>query len=120
MDRLNLQNAEVGDGVTSIHYSDRQAHTIIQRSKTRLWIQRDHAILLNAVKSGEPDALTFTPGGFCGHTSGTQRYNYLPNKEGSVQEFSRRDNGKWVLKGERSHNGLYLVAGRDEYYDFNF
>jgi hypothetical protein len=47
----------------------------------RIVIQRDQAILMNSVNSGEPDALKCEESGFCGHVEGVQRYNYHTDPE---------------------------------------
>jgi hypothetical protein len=114
------QAFEVGDGATVVMWSDAHAGTIIEASaKTVTW-QRDKATLLNGVESGAEDALTFSPGGFCGHTSGVQRYSYAADENGETQTFTLRKNGKWILAGQAMKNGRRLVAGRREHYDFNF
>lgn len=117
----DLDNAKVGDGATWTVYSDAHAGTIIERNASTIKWQRDQATLLNRAGSSEPDALTFTPGGFCGHTSGVQRYDYERDPNGEVRTFRKRKNGNWKLEGsgmrERGNN---LRSGRHEYYDFNF
>ena len=66
---------EVGMGVSLCGWSDVHAYTVVgvSASGKSFEIQRDKATLLNGVNSGEPDALRFQAGGFCGHTSGRQR-----------------------------------------------
>ncbi len=87
----DLDLSKVGEDATINYYTDRQACTIIKRTEKKIWVQRDKATLLNGLKSGAADALEFAPGGFCGHTSGKQRYQYEQDKEGSVKCFSRRE-----------------------------
>jgi hypothetical protein len=111
---------EVGDGATVVKYSDRNAGTIVEASAKKVVWQRDTATLLNGPQSGEDDALVFSPGGFVGHTSGTQRYEYAPDPDGVTRVFTLRKNGRWVQAGEPMTGGPKLVAGRSEYYDFNF
>lgn len=113
---INLLN--IGDGVTACRYSDCHAFTVIAKTKTTVTLQRDKATLLNGRKSGAGDALTFTPGGFVGHTDGTQRYSYEKNPKGAITIARMRDN-------KRQRKGLYdgsssIIFGRHEHYDFNF
>lgn len=133
----------VGDGATIYGYSDRMAYTVIQVSpnKKRIWIQRDKATLLNGFKSGAEDALTFAPGGFFGHTSGTQRYSYEPDPEGEIKvatlrEVKCRKGSDWrALPGDavetrfiwklsgwptKTRGGEVTIGIRDEHYDYNF
>lgn len=123
-----LDNSKVGDGATINCYSDRKACTIVKRTDKKIWVQRDKAILLNKINSGEPDALQFSPGGFCGHTSGKQRYSYERNTEASIVCYSRRvwtnDYSektfiRYVRVGE-PRTGESISEGRHEHYDYNF
>lgn len=112
---------EVGDGATFTSWSDSQAGTIIEAGEKRVVWQRDKATLLNGVQSGAEDALTFDAGGFCGHTSGTQRYEYERDEDGAIRPFTLRKNGQWKLAGASYRSpGNVLTAGRGEHYDFNF
>lgn len=118
-----LAPMKIGDGAAIGFYSDVHAGTVIWVSKDgkRLKVQEDKAILLNGFKSGEPDAIQFSPGGFCGHTSGSQRYSFEPNPDGSIHEFSLRLNGFWRKKGEpMTGSGTRLIKHRTHYYDYNF
>ena len=103
----------VGDGATLVGWSDLHAYTVIARTAKTLTLQRDVAKLLNGYDSGEPDALQFAPGGFCGHTSGAQRYAYEQDQNGHkiVARLTKRG---WAVNGQR------IIAGRAEHYDFNF
>lgn len=125
---------EVGDGVTLCGYSDRHAYTVIAVTKTQITLQRDKATLLNGFKSGEPDALTFTPGGFSGHTEGVQRYAYEADPEGEiiVARMKRKLRKSWeqvggedghydhVYRADFGHKSSHIIAGRHEHYDYNF
>jgi len=120
-----LDNSAIGDGATMCGYSDRQASTIIARTATQITVQRDEATLLNGPGSGEPDALTVTPGGFAAHTSGTQRWSTKPDANGAIVKYSRRvlETGKviWKQVGVATRTpGFVLIEGRHEHYDFNF
>lgn len=118
----NVLRPVIGEGVTEQWYSDAKAHTIIAISSNgrKITIQRDKAKLMNAANSGEPDALKFYAGGFCGHTEGRQRYEYEADPAGAIAVYTFRKNGRWVKAGAAMHNGTYLTAGRSEFYDFNF
>lgn len=111
---------EVGDGATFCGWSDRKAGTIIEASAKKVTWQRDKAKLLNAIDSGEEDALQFAAGGFAGHTSGKQRYAYERDTEGITRVFTLRENGRWVERGANARTGATLTAGRSEHYDYNF
>ena len=109
----------VGMGATYHGYSDSQAHTVIAVSPNgkRVTLRRDKATLLNGANSGEADALHFERGGFCGHTSGTQRWSYALDPDGATQIASLTARG-WKVGGLR---GASVTMGiRSEHYDFNF
>jgi hypothetical protein len=110
---------EVGDGVTLHGWSDSDPGTITRVSPNgrRIWFRMDSATLLNGVDSGEPDALRFSPGGFVGHTSGTQRWKIEPNPEGAECSATLRKDGSWCLVGGDSR---VSVGERWKHYDYNF
>lgn len=123
----NLQSNEimrVGDGMTVTGYSDNKACTVIavSRSGKTVTLQRDKATLLNGFKSGEPDALVMTPGGFAGHTEGVQRYDYEADPDGERFKVTYRESlGGYKRAGIRPHErGGSAFRGRNEYYDYNF
>lgn len=103
----------VGDGATLCGYSDREAYTVVARTAKTLTLQEDKATLLNGFDSGEADALKFTPGGFSGHTDGTQRYAYAANPEGR-KVIARLTKKGWTVQTQR------VIAGRHHHYDYNF
>ena len=113
---------KVGDGVTLNFYTDRKVGTVtkVSSSGKTVLVQLDNMELLNGSGSGEPDALTFTPGGFVGHTSGTQRWECTPDPDGAVYKFTLRKNGRYVRSGDSTRTGVNLSEGRHPYYDFNF
>jgi len=110
---------KVGDGATVYGWTDRRAYTVIAVSKSgrTITIQRDSAKLLNGPNSGEPDALHFEGGGFCGHTSGVQRYEIKPDPNGEIRKASLRKDGKWR---EANSTTRVEVGERFEFYDYNF
>lgn len=120
-----LDNAKIGDGATYTAYTDSRAGTIIQKTAKSITIQLDHATLLNGPNSDADDKLVTIPGGFAGHTTGRQRYEYARNPDGQTLKFTRRTmrSGKviWKLVGSRTQSlGCVLNEGRAEYYDYNF
>ena len=129
---MENKSPQVGDGATFRLWTDCKACTVVEVRKNgrELVLQRDKATLLNGFNSGEQDALTFTPGGFAGHTSGNQRYSYEPNPNGEIFRVSRRtckdSSGnvffEWVLVGQstKTPGGRATIGSRHEHYDYNF
>jgi hypothetical protein len=113
---------KVNDGATYVGWSDRFAATVIDVSGDGkvVTIQADKQKLLNGMNSGEKDALHCEVGGFMGHVSGTQRYEYERNTEGRILKFSRRKCGGYYEVGSARGKGYRLAAGRSAYHDFNF
>lgn len=119
---------KVGDAATFTVWTDREACTVIEvrRKGREIVLQRDKAKLLNGFDSGEPDALTFTPGGFCGYAEGHQRYAYAsdPNGDKHVVSLRKRRDGTYCWKeiGQPTHKagGFATFGERSESYDFNF
>ena len=101
----------VGDGMTVCYYTDRNAYTVIARTPCSLTLRRDKAILSPDFK---PD---FVVGGFAGTVvnQDEQSYTYEEDPDGRVikAHWSKRKNG-WYW------DGLHLIAGRHEFYDYNF
>lgn len=99
-------------------YSDIKAHEIVRSVFSKiLEVRAMTAKLLNGVNSGEPDALQFEPGGFFGHTSGIQRYEYTQDTSARVFRIRLHKDGKW-----RDAVGRRFVPSDSprEFYDFNF
>lgn len=131
MDRRENGVPVVGEGATYTLATDSHACTVVRVDTRdgkpwRVLLRRDEATLLNGPDSGEPDALTFSPGGFVGHMSGTQRYSYKPDPTGDKYTVTRRvyKGGvvRWKLVGHKSRAaGLSAhFRCRLEHYDFNF
>lgn len=118
----------VGEGATFTLWSDSYACTVVSVSKSGLKavLQRDKATLLNGMRSDAPDKLQFSPGGFCGHVSGEQRYSYERNPDGQLITVTRRTlrDGSFVWKqvghATRSPGACAYFGRRDEHYDYNF
>lgn len=122
------ENPKVGDAATFTVFTDSHACTVISvsRSGKSAVLRTDKATLLNGVESGEPDAMTFSPGGFAGHWHGRQRYAYEPDPNGRLFRVSKRTlkNGKpvWKQTGHRTQSpGCYVTFGvRAHHHDFNY
>ena len=115
---------KVGDKATHTVHTDSHAGYIVHVSpngKTVLFA-RAEATLLNGPNSGEPDALHVSPGGFAGHTSGTQRWKVADKPmEGRRDKFTLRGTGRWKIAGHSTRSpGNTLTAGHYPHYDFNF
>ena len=119
---------EVGNAATFTTYTDSHACTIIEvrRNGRELVLREDKWSLLNGADSGAPDALEFSPGGFCGHTSGEQRYRYEPNPNGRTYRVTRRvrrdGSITWKRVGHptKSPGCVARLGVRERHYDFNF
>ena len=132
----------VGDPVHWSAGTDVEPGTVVRLTATRVIVRAVKATLLNGVNSGEPDALRFYPGGFVGHTSGRQRYEF-GELEGPEIVFSRRAivAGKQWCSEARAYVGGYETAiakmmgtsmrgsmsswgrlhhGHQKHYDYNF
>lgn len=117
-----LLSAIADDAATVNFYTDRVAATIISETPREITVRTDKAKLLNGPESGEPDAMTVTPGGFTAHWSGAQRYEYSTDPFGCEYTFTKRRSGRWVKKGDPDHRGstTLTVGRRVHYHDFNF
>ena len=127
---------KVGDGASVCFYSDTEAYTVIKVTPKTITLQRDKATLLNGFKSGEPDALQISPGGFSGHTSGEQRYKIERDPNGSIikAHMRKRPRKVWTKGAGTDYEGQYadvykadfrwgsarIIEGRHEHYDYNF
>lgn len=126
--KVDFVDSKVGSGATVHGYSDSHACTIVAISEKKITVQRDHAKLLNGANSNAEDKLQFSPGGFCGHTSGVQRWETTPDPEGERETFSLRKwtdhKGdpayRWARVGGKRHEGPSLSEDRHHHYDFNF
>jgi hypothetical protein len=128
----NATSPFAGQAATYTVYTDSYACTVVSVSKSgkTAVVQRDKATLLNGANSGEPDALNFSPGGFCAHVSGVQRYSYERDPDGEKFKVSRRAvkvAGKvvgYVWKrcghGTKSPGCSVSFGNRSEHYDYNF
>lgn len=114
--------AHVGQAATFTLWTDSYACTVIEvrKSGRELVLQRDKATLVN---QGE---LVFEPGGFVGHVSGVQKYQYERNTDGErivVSLRTKKDGSKvWKKVGQKtsSPGGVARLGVRNEHYDYNF
>ena len=114
---------QINDPVTYIVYTDADTGWVSKVSPNGKTIEVEFAkqTLLNGANSGEPDALKFSPGGFCGHVHGDQRWKIERAENPSVMKFTLRKNGQWkIAKHPTKSPGCVLVKGHRPYYDFNF
>jgi len=113
----------INDPVTYTTYTDSEAgwvSSVSPNSKT-IVVEFAEATLLNGANSGEPDALHFSVGGFCGHTSGVQRWKLERSPSPKKCKFTLRKNGIWKIAGHPTNSpGCILRTGHNHYYDFNF
>lgn len=122
-----LDELFIGDGVTVSGYSDRQAHTLIDRPRRGVMtIARDDTKL--DPNGPKPE---FIPGGFAARCMNQSEVKWLctPNPNGARMTLTRRTIdlgggetvGVWVPRGTPTRGNLTQVrAGRHEYYDYNF
>lgn len=96
----------VGDGCTVLHWSDRDAATVVRVSPDgkRIWIKGD--IATRTDKNGMSDA---------------QSYSYSPNPDAREIEYTLRKDGKYHKAGEPLRGSMSLLIGtRMTYYDYSF
>jgi hypothetical protein len=104
----------LGAGATVYSHPDSmKAFTVIRVTTRTIIIQRDMAILLNGVNSGEPDALQLGEGGRVG---GAQRWEYQSDPEGYLERVTQRQDGSWRV----ARSNLIVMPGRSEFFDFNY
>lgn len=117
-----------GIAATFTLWTDSYACTVesVSPSGKTITLRRDKAVLLNGANSDAPDKLEFSPGGFCGHVSGTQRYSYEPDPNGELFKATlrtRRDGStcwKQVGVGTYERGGSVTLGSRHGHRDFNF
>jgi hypothetical protein len=114
----------VGDGVRWGAGTDTNSGTVVGATPAAVLVVEDKATLVNGHRSGAADALTFSPGGFVGHTAGAQRYAFSPG-DGPVLRFSYRKRMQCYKLAGTSINGSMrswglLSKGRRKHYDYNF
>lgn len=105
------ESAKVGDGATVCWWSDSKAYTIVKRTAQTLTLRRCKATLSTDFKPN------FIPGGFCGTVinQNEQTYSYEEDENGEIIT------ARWSkVKRGFYWNGMYVKAGRSEFYDYNF
>lgn len=124
----NPQLPEVGDKWTFTLATDSHACYVesVNKKGTVLLLREAKATLLNPPNSDKPNALHFSPGGFCGHTSGEQEWHIEPNAPGigRLYKVSLRFLGTQPVWKECGHPtrspGMSACPGHHHHYDFNF
>ena len=109
-----IDNLEVGDGVTIAGYTDQKCYTIVEKiGRTQMLVQEDTAKRLH--EAGDLGPMV---GGFACHFAEQhkQRWEVTPNPDGAIVKITRRGNG-WGQKGSKTAN---VRAGRNYFYDYNF
>jgi len=112
IEKERRREVEVGDGVTVCLYTDKNAYTVVKRTKCTITIQRDKATLSPNFK---PE---FDIGGFCAHCTNNneQTYEYERDESGDVETCHWSEKlGCFVLK-----SAARVINGRHEFYDYNF
>lgn len=102
---------EVGDGVTFLHWSDRDPGTLVEIKRfksgarkgeiSQVGVQADHWEIVSG-----------------GEHNGSATYEYSRNPEAPVVWFKRNNKGQWVKPGNRS--GGLSIGRRERYYDPHF
>ena len=103
------KNAEAGDGATVSLWSDAHAYTIIKRTPNTLTMRRCNAISKFTPKWGI--------GGFSAICTNCeeQKWDYEEDENGEIVV------AHWSNKLKRfRYDGMFVHAGRHEYYDYNF
>ena len=98
--RIKRYNIQVGDGVTICYYTDREAGTIIKRTKNTITYQQDKAIRID--DNGMSDF---------------QEYRYERNPNGKIEVY-HWSNKYGCFRNSKNH--LYVINGRHEYFDYSF
>lgn len=104
MDSSKQPVPQVGDGATLIHWSDREAGTIVKvLSPKRLVWQRDKAIRTDGNKMSD-----------------AQSYRYEQDPTAPEVIFTLRSNGRWVQVGDTQNGSSLGIGYRREYHDYGF
>ena len=121
---------KVGDAVNWSEGTDIAAGVVSKVSANRVTVTEYDGTLLNGPGSGEPDALTCDSGGFLGHMSGKQRYDFTPTNrttQFSLRSTTYQDGSTCVSmkevgissKGSMRSWGV-LRRGMHKHYDYGF
>ncbi len=109
--RFFKDNVQIGDGATVCYWSDRHAGTVIRKTARTITIRQDKATLS---PNWKPE---FIPGGFAAHcvNQNEQEWLYEPDEDGRiyVAYWSEKKVGYYS-------EGLRVISGRHEFYDYNF
>lgn len=106
---MNKSDFIVGGGATVCFYTDRQAFTIIRCTDNMIELQRDKITQLTKT--------VISVGGFCGHCSNNNQIEYSYEKDANGKKIKAH----WSKKKERFiYDGMSVILGKHEFYDFNF
>ena len=108
----NINNVQIGLGITIHGYSDAHAYTITAKTAKTITVQQDDATLDNF----KPE---FVVGGFAGHCTNQneQKYIYKCNIENPLEILHADRQGNFHAWKEKRPN---VSIGRNEFYDYNF
>lgn len=109
---MKIDQLKVGDGATVCYWTDATACTVIKRTAKTLTLRQDKATLKPSFK---PE---FIVGGFCAHcvNQAEQEYDYEPDPNGRIFKAYWSES----KKGFYADKSLRVIAGRHEFYDYNF
>lgn len=109
---MKIDQLKVGDGATVCYWTDATACTVIKRTANTLTLRQDKATLKPSFK---PE---FIVGGFCAHcvNQAEQEYDYEPDPNGRIFKAYWSES----KKGFYADKTLRVIAGRHEFYDYNF
>lgn len=112
--RKETPRPEIGMGATMGFGSDRHAATVIEVRPFKSGARKGEARAVIV----QQDTATVVSGST---QDGSASYEYSPDLNGRIREYTIRPNGKWVAKGESLRFGSRLGLGhRSEYYDPHF
>ncbi len=100
-----MPDPEIGMGATVLHFSDREAHTVVKINSAK-------SIVIQADKWERTDN---------NGMSEEQDYEFSRNPEGSTRVVIKRKNGWWIPKGYPMNDSPRVLLGkRERYHDFTF
>lgn len=107
----------VGDGITVCNWTDRHAYTVVSIAKSgkRMTIRQDTAT--------QTERLEFHQGGFAPVPVDQyqQAWTYTADPDGAELRVSLRQDGNWKVAAHGGYpDNRRVIAGRHEFYDYNF
>ena len=110
--QLTPANVTIGQQVTVCYYTDRKVFEITNVSATGKQITLQQS---NQTLDKEASDLTFTPGGFAAHVSGTQVWNVKSDPNGGIIKANFSTKFDKFKTG-----GNTVINGSHPHYDYNF